>query len=92
MLPSGMRMARALRYEYAGGWYHVTGRGNECWDIFRMDADRQRFVALVGELESRFVLEIHGYVPRQPLSSAAADGAGTRLSAGMHWLGVSYSV
>ena len=70
-----MRIARALRYEYAGGWYHVTGRGNERWDIFRMDADRQRFVALVGELESRFVLEIYGYVPRQPLSSAAADGA-----------------
>jgi REP element-mobilizing transposase RayT len=34
-------MARPLRIEVAGGWYHVTARGNERRHIFRDDRDRQ---------------------------------------------------
>ncbi len=86
-------MARALRCEYAGGWYHVTGRGNERRDIFRTDADRERFVRLLGELEGRFGLEIHGYVLMDNHYHLLLRMAGaTGLSAGMQWLGVSYSV
>jgi len=86
-------MARALRCEYAGGWYHVTGRGNERRDIFRTDADRGHFVCLLGELENRFGLEIHSYVLMGNHYHLLLRMAGeTGLSAGMQWLGVSYSV
>jgi putative transposase len=30
-------MARPLRIEKAGGWYHVTARGNERKSIYRDD-------------------------------------------------------
>ena len=34
-------MARPVRFEIAGGRYHVTARGNERRDIFRNDRERQ---------------------------------------------------
>jgi len=47
-------MARPLRIERAGGWYHVTGRGNERRPIFRDNRDRQHFCELLAEWVSRF--------------------------------------
>ncbi|HRJ71748.1 MAG TPA: transposase [Terrimicrobiaceae bacterium] len=86
-------MARPLRCEYAGGWFHVTGRGNERRRIFKDDRDRDRFVSLLGELEGRYGLEIHGYVlmdNHYHLLVKMVEDWG--LSAGMQFLGVSYSV
>jgi REP element-mobilizing transposase RayT len=34
----------------AGGWYHVTTRGNERRQIFHDDRGRQHFVELLTEL------------------------------------------
>ena len=42
-------MARPLRIERVGGWYHVTGRGNERRPIFRDNRDRQHFCELLAE-------------------------------------------
>ena len=55
-------MARPLRLEGAGYWFHVTGRGNARGRLFLDDDDRQRFVGLLSELEARYGLEVHGYV------------------------------
>ena len=33
-------MARPLRIELGGGWYHVTNRGNERKAIYRDERDR----------------------------------------------------
>ena len=55
-------MARPLRIERAGGWYHVTARGNERKLIFRDDKDRRHFLELLGEMVERFGVEVHGYV------------------------------
>ena len=41
-------MARPLRVEIAGGWYHVTARGNERRAIFRDDKDPGRSAGLMG--------------------------------------------
>ena len=86
-------MARPLRLEVAGYWYHVTGRGNARGRIFLNDGDRRRFVELLGEIEDRYGLEIHCYVLMSNhyhllLRMKRASG----LSAGMQWLGVSYTV
>ena len=39
-------MARPLRIEYPGAYYHVTSRGNEQRAIFRDDKDREKFLEL----------------------------------------------
>ena len=63
-------MARPLRIERVGGWYHVTGRGNERRPIFRDNRDRQHFCELLAEWVSRFQVRLHAVrVDGQSLSS-----------------------
>ncbi|MFH0803490.1 MAG: hypothetical protein V2A78_14040 [bacterium] len=40
-------MARALRIQYEGAFYHVTCRGNERREIFKDDHDRQKFLRIL---------------------------------------------
>jgi hypothetical protein len=54
-------MARPLRIERAGGWYHVTARGNERRPVYRDDRDRRHFRGLLGEAVVRFRWRIHAY-------------------------------
>ena len=37
-------MARPLRIEYEGAFYHATARGNERKAIFKNDGDREKFL------------------------------------------------
>lgn len=55
-------MSRPLRLEYAGALWHVTSRGNERRDIFREDADRVEFLAILGRTVTLFRWRLHGYV------------------------------
>lgn len=54
-------MARPLRIEYPGAFYHVTVRGNARQDIFEDDEDRRRFLGLLGHVVARFHLRLHAY-------------------------------
>ena len=51
-------MSRALRVEFPGACYHVMARGVARQDVFRDDADRQRFLAGVGEAVAGGGLEV----------------------------------
>jgi putative transposase len=42
-------MPLKLRIEYPGAINHVINRGDQREDIFKDDADRERFVATLGE-------------------------------------------
>jgi REP element-mobilizing transposase RayT len=42
-------MARPLRIEYEGAFYHVTSRGNERKEIFRSLEDYERFKHYLSE-------------------------------------------
>jgi len=42
--------------------WHVTTRGNERRDIFREDADRVEFLAILGRTVALFRWQLHGYV------------------------------
>jgi len=55
-------MARPLRIEYRGAYYHVTSRGNERKAIFRDEPDREKFTELLGRAAEDFRLRDHGYV------------------------------
>ena len=54
-------MARPLRIEYPGAWYHVTCRGNERSTIYRDDKDKRRFLKALGESVEAFNVEVHCY-------------------------------
>jgi putative transposase len=55
-------MARALRVDVAGAWYHVMNRGHRGEALYLGDADRQRFLSAVAELPERYGLEVHAFV------------------------------
>ena len=55
-------MARPLRVDYPGALYHVTARGNERKAIFRHDADREQFLAVLAHAVERYRLRLHAYV------------------------------
>ena len=54
-------MARPLRLEFAHGLYHVTSRGDGREDIYREDADRELFLAVLSDTVDRFNWMIHAY-------------------------------
>lgn len=54
-------MARPLRIEYPGAWYHVMNRGRRKENIFCSDGDRRLFIELAGDCVKLFGLEIHAY-------------------------------
>ena len=59
---SAVSVARPLRIEYPGAYYHITSRGNERKAIFRDDQDPDKFLELLGRAVEEFYLRLHGYV------------------------------
>src|SRR6185436_10932209 len=85
-------MARPLRILIAGGWYHVTARGNERREIFRSDRDRQRFLALVSELPDRYGVGIHAFVLMDNHYHLLVQTAEANLNHAIRWLNVGYAI
>jgi len=54
-------MACLLRLEFEGAWYHVMNRGAARQPVFVSDAQRERFLELLGDLLARFGFETHAY-------------------------------
>ena len=54
-------MARPLRIQYPGAFYHVTSRGNERKDIFRNTTDRLKFLSYLESASERYGAVIHAY-------------------------------
>ncbi len=55
-------MARPLRIEYQGAYYHVLSRGNNRAQIFKEKEDYQDFLDLIEQLSERFSIAIYAYV------------------------------
>ena len=84
-------MARPLRIERIGAWYHLTGRGNERRAIFRDDRDRQHFCELLAEMVERFRLRLHAYVLMDNHYHVIVELTELNLSRAGQWLNGSYS-
>jgi REP-associated tyrosine transposase len=54
-------MARPLRIEYPGAYYHVTSRGNEQKDVFKSQKDREKFLSYLESATHRYGAAIHAY-------------------------------
>ena len=46
-------MSRPLRIEYPGAWYHVMNRGTGRKSIFKTDQQRQYFLSLMADIDTR---------------------------------------
>jgi len=85
-------MARPLRMQHPGGWYHVVNRGINRGSIYRDDRDREHFVQLLEAVSGRHGLEVHGYVLMENHYHLIVRVPEGNLSRGMQWLNVSYSI
>ena len=54
-------MARPLRIEYPGAFYHVTSRGNERKDIFKSNTDRAMFLSYLSSAQEKYEAVVHAY-------------------------------
>ena len=54
-------MARPLRIQYPGAFYHVTARGNEKKAIFISNRDRVKFLSYLESAHDRYSAIIHVY-------------------------------
>ena len=85
-------MARPLRVEIPGAWYHVTSRANRKEALFRSDEDRRGFLARVSELEERFGVEIHAFVLMSTHYHLVLKTRRANLSRAIQWLNLSYGM
>ena len=56
-------MARPMRIEYEGAFYHVTSRGNERKEIFRGSEDYERFKHNLNEAQDKYNFLLHEKTP-----------------------------
>jgi REP element-mobilizing transposase RayT len=54
-------MARPLRIEYPGAFYHITSRGNKRLPIFQNDLDRKHFLNILAETCATYNWLCHAY-------------------------------
>ena len=85
-------MTRPIRIEQAGGWYHITARGNERKAIYRDERDRQHFCDLLAEMVSRYRTRLHCFVLMDNHYHLLLELTEANLSRAVQWLNVSYSL
>jgi len=84
-------MARPLRVEYPGAYYHVINRGNAGEDIFHSIRDREKFLEYLEKAVERFSIIIHTYCLMTNHYHLLIETAQANLSLAMQWLNVSYA-
>ena len=85
-------MARPLRIERAGGWYHITARGNERKAIYRDNKDRWHFCELLAEMVGRYRVALHAYELMDNHYHLIVELREPNLSRMGQWLNLSYTV
>lgn len=85
-------MARPLRVEYPGAFYHVINRGNAGEDIFKSLRDREKFLEYLETATSRFFIRIHTYCLMTNHYHVLVETPEANLSRVMKWINVSYAV
>ena len=84
-------MARPLRVNLEGGWYHVMHRGIERRRIFEDVRDHEHFLELLGEVVEQYRFVVHAYCLLGNHYHCIIETPDGNLSQGMQWLGQAYS-
>ncbi|HKS21699.1 MAG TPA: transposase [Thermoanaerobaculia bacterium] len=85
-------MARPLRLEYPGAWWHVLSRGVDREDIFLSDKDRRRFLRLLAVAIPHFRWRLHAYVLMSNHYHLLIETIEPTLSRGMKKIGGDYAI
>ena len=84
-------MARPLRIEYEGAFYHATARGNERKRIFFSSSDCQRFKEYLREAKEKYHFLLHGYVLMSNHYHLLMETPEGNMSRVMHFINASYT-
>jgi putative transposase len=84
-------MARPLRIEYPGAFYHVTSRGNERKRIFSAKADYIQFKEYLKNAQEKYACRLHCYVLMQNHYHLVLETPEGNLSQVMQYLNGSYT-
>jgi len=79
-------MARPIRIEFAGAVYHVTSRGDRREAIFEDDADRYRFLEVLGSVVQTYNWRCHAYCLMSNHDHLVVETVDGNLSKGMRQL------
>ena len=79
-------MARSLRIEYPGAYYHVMARGNRREVIFHDDEDRLFFLKVLSEACAMTGWKVHAWVLMGNHYHLFIETPEANLVAGMRWL------
>ena len=85
-------MARPLRMQNPGGWYHAMSRGIDRQAIYTDDRDREHFLELLESAVVRFRVRLHAYVLMDNHFHLLLETPEGNLGACMQWIKQSYSV
>ena len=85
-------MARHLRIEYPGAFYHVYSRGNQKQPIFLSDDDRCYFLKVLHDAHKRFSANFHVYCLMPNHYHFIMECPAGNLSQIMHFINTTYSI
>ena len=84
-------MARPLRIEYPGAFYHITTRGVGRQNIFFKDCDKKMFLGKLGNLHEKWGIIFHGYCLMTNHYHLELETPGGDLSRPLQWLNHVYA-
>jgi len=84
-------MARSVRIEYSGAFYHVMARGNQGQAIFRGVVDRRYFLKVLSEACGRTGWRIHAWVLMGDHYHLLVETPEANLVEGMKWVQNTYT-
>ncbi|MCK9224296.1 MAG: transposase [Candidatus Muirbacterium halophilum] len=84
-------MARKLRIEYEGAFYHIITRGNTRSRIFKCDSDRLKFIEYLSEVHKKYGVIIHAYCLMGNHYHLLLETPYGNLRKAMHKLNTSYT-
>ncbi|MFQ6615876.1 MAG: transposase [Fidelibacterota bacterium] len=85
-------MARPLRIEYPGAYYHVMNRGIAREAVFPATKDKEKFLEYLSGVADRFATLIHAYCIMGNHYHLLLQTPQANLSSAIQWLNVSYAV
>ena len=84
-------MARSIRIEFEGAFYHVMARGNRREAIFFNDDDRRFFLTTLADARERTGWKIHAWVLMNNHYHLLVETPHANLVEGMKWLQNAYT-
>jgi putative transposase len=87
-----MILARQLRIEFPGAFYHVFSRGNQKHPIFLSDDDKYFFLKCLREAYEKFGIKIHAYCLMPNHYHLILETPLGNMSSMMHFLNTAYAV